>query len=616
MKTYQKLAISLSLGLSLIGCGGVGSNATATKDLPIAVDDSATANLTQKKPTIIPVLANDTPLNKLDPTTIEIITPPDHGTTSIATTSGEIKYTPNTSYTGTDSFSYTVKDKNGNYSNPATVTITSTQTPFKITVRTSNFGVSDKNTFHIPIVGGPYDVDCDSDGISETKGVVGGYSCKYPNPGKYTISITGDIPHISFRDLTAPPAVGKDNLKLLSIDQWGTGQWGSMKNAFSKCSNMTLNATDNPNLTVVSDMSGMFAGAEKFNGDIGNWDVSSVTNMKGMFYGTKNFVGRNIGDWGEKVKNVTNMAGMFAHAESFNADIGNWNVSSVDNMELMFIKAISFEGINLGQWGNTVNRVSTMYDMFNGADKFNGDIGNWDVSSVENMAGMFSNTKSFIDGNIGLWRDKVKNVTDMSGMFSDTEKFNGDISSWNVSSVTRMNNMFKNAKNFHGINLGNWGHKISKVDKMEGMFSGAEKFDSDIGDWDVSAVTSMNAMFKNAINFRGINIGKWGDKVRNTSFMISMFEGAIDFDGKIGNWDVGKVGYMQDMFTGVTLLPDTYDSILVGWEKKSLNARSNNNTIWYKRFFNGGNSVPSITGSNARELLRNRELWNITDGDG
>ena len=43
----------------------------------------------------------------------------------------------------------------------------------------------------------------------------------------------------------------------------------------------------------------------------------------------------------------------------------------------------------------------------------NGDISNWDVSSVENMTDMFSNSK-----------------------------FNGDISKWDVSNVTRKTYMF------------------------------------------------------------------------------------------------------------------------------------------------------------------------------
>jgi len=48
----------------------------------------------------------------------------------------------------------------------------------------------------------------------------------------------------------------------------------------------------------------MFNTATKFNGDVSNWDVSSVTTMKEMFYG----------------------------ATEFNGDVSNWDVSSVTYM--------------------------------------------------------------------------------------------------------------------------------------------------------------------------------------------------------------------------------------------------------------------------------------------
>ena len=54
---------------------------------------------------------------------------------------------------------------------------------------------------------------------------------------------------------------------------------------------------------------------------------------------------------------------------------------------------------------------------------FNGDISSWDVSSVTNMD--VSNASSF-NGDISSW--DVSNVTDMSQMFYEASAFNGDIS--------------------------------------------------------------------------------------------------------------------------------------------------------------------------------------------
>merc|ERR1719362_2063345 len=61
-----------------------------------------------------------------------------------------------------------------------------------------------------------------------------------------------------------------------------------------------------------------------------------------------------------------------------------------------------------------------------------GPIGEWDVSRVTDMRGMFHDAKEFT-GDISKW--DVSSVTDMSAMFSRTELFNGDISKWDVSRV-------------------------------------------------------------------------------------------------------------------------------------------------------------------------------------
>ena len=64
---------------------------------------------------------------------------------------------------------------------------------------------------------------------------------------------------------------------------------------------------------------------------------------------------------------------------------------------------------------------------------FNGDISAWDVSSVTDMSSMFAAHATF-NGDLSSW--DVSSVTNMGGMFASTENFNGDLSSWDVSSVT------------------------------------------------------------------------------------------------------------------------------------------------------------------------------------
>ncbi len=156
---------------------------------------------------------------------------------------------------------------------------TSIASSFKIRVKTDNVGFSSDTQFTLMAIFGDYNysVDCNDDGIDEAVGLgIGMYLCNYDAPGEYVISISGTFssPFFRFND---------DRQKLISIEQWGTNRWLSMNNAFLQCRNMTLNATDTPDLTQVTDMGGMFLEADSFDGDIGDWNVSNVTNMVGLF---------------------------------------------------------------------------------------------------------------------------------------------------------------------------------------------------------------------------------------------------------------------------------------------------------------------------------------------
>ena len=241
----------------------------------------------------------------------------------------------------------------------------------------------------------------------------------YAIAGDYEVRISGNFPRIypGGDDYYG----GSNSRSIISIDQWGTGQWTSMAHAFRYARNLAGQASDSPDLSRVTDMRSMFNIAEKFNQNIGNWDVSSVTNMWLMFKTAKVF-NQDIGDW--DVSSVTDMGTMFSEAHAFNQDIGDWDVSSVTNM----------------------------MSMFSTAKVFNQDISDWDVSSVTDMATMFSNAHAF-NQDIGDW--DVSSVTKTNAMFQATRAFNQDISDWDVSSVTSMGAMFYAADAF-SQNLGRW----------------------------------------------------------------------------------------------------------------------------------------------------------------
>eukprot|EP00971_Amphidinium_carterae_P052830 1040298-Amphidinium_carterae.1 len=81
--------------------------------------------------------------------------------------------------------------------------------------------------------------------------------------------------------------------------------------------------------SMVTDMSGLFRGALKFNQEIGSWDTSEVTTMEDMFSYASSF-NKEIGSW--DTSRVSNMESMFDGAKSFNQEVGSWDTSNVTTM--------------------------------------------------------------------------------------------------------------------------------------------------------------------------------------------------------------------------------------------------------------------------------------------
>ena len=171
---------------------------------------------------------------------------------------------------------------------PAVQAQTSNITDFVTTWKTT----STNESITIPTVGDGYNYTVNwGDGDVSTN-QTGNATHAYAATGEHEVRIIGNFPRIYFNDTG-------DKDKIIAINQWGTISWTSMARAFRGCSNLTIPATDAPDLTGVTTMYFMFASASSFNGDISSWNVSNVTNMRSMF----------------------------EEATSFNGDISSWNPS-------------------------------------------------------------------------------------------------------------------------------------------------------------------------------------------------------------------------------------------------------------------------------------------------
>lgn len=401
---------------------------------------------------------------------------------------------------------------------------------FITTWKTDNPGTSNADQITIPTVGLGYNYDIDwGDGNTDT-GVNGNITHTYASAGTYTVSITGIFPRIYFNN-------GGDREKILTVEQWGDQVWSTMANAFHGCSNLQINAGDNPDLTNVTNMRFMFAGASSLNANINNWNVSNVVDMGYLFFDALAF-NQPLDNW--VTSNVTNMAFMFAGSfgnnPAFNQNIGGWNVSSVTDMTSMFEWAQSFDQ-DISGWN--VGNVTTMYAMFFHAASFNQNLDGWDLSNVATTSSMFSDATSF-NGSMTNW--DLASATDLSYMFYNATSFNQDISSWDVSGAVNMEGMFQNAQAFNQP-LNTW--TVFNVNNMSHMFSSAINFDQPLNTWNVTGVTTMQSMFDGAENFNQ-NISAW--VVTNVTNMQRMFAFATSFNQPLDTWDVSNVTNMSGMF--------------------------------------------------------------------
>ena len=444
------------------------------------------------------------------------------------------------------------------------------------------------NQFHVPIDTSytyNYNIDCDNDGSFEATGVNTDYTCSYSSNETYTIRIedntgTDDgFPHIYFYNANQ---TDRDNL--LEIQQWGNMKWQTMNNAFYYCSNISITATDTPDLSNVTDMAHMFDHATNFNSNISSWDVSNVTDFHHMFYGDTLF-NQPLNSW--NMSNAVDISNMFVYNSHFNQPLNNWDTSSVTNMMGVFSYTDIFNQ-PLDNWDTS--KVTNMYGMFSYAYKFNQDISSWDVSKVQNMYGMFAYAYDFNQA-LNSWN--VGNVTNMEGMFALATSFNQPLNSWDVSKVTDMITMFYGASTFNQ-DLSAW--NISNVTDMSNMFTGSAltrtNYDKILNGWD-SLPTLQNNVILGA---SGINYCN-SESARND--LISTY-----------NWTINDAGKDCSIITrSANLLvitdPDTVDTQTTMTLKYTLpmDLEANANiSITYDSDFSGGDSLTnndiSITSTN------------------
>ena len=126
-----------------------------------------------------------------------------------------------------------------------------------------------------------------------------------------------------------------------------------------------------------------------------------------------------------------------------------------------------------------------------------GDIGDWDVSSVEDFCHAFS---------------KHRNQAGSSHVPNgnpNAAKFDADLGKWDVRRAKNMEKTFSNAASFVGNGLEKWSTP-ALVGSLYETFSGASSLGTvNLGGWDVSRITNMASTFFVADQFVANGLQKW-----------------------------------------------------------------------------------------------------------
>ena len=226
------------------------------------------------------------------------------------------------------------------------------------------------------------------------------------------------------------------------------------------------------------------------------------------------------------------------------------------------------------------------------------DIKNWAILEI-NISAVFRGCRNLV----ATATDKPKNITTLQSAFNSAFDFNGNLNNWDVSSVTNFSQCFFRAREFNG-NITNW--DVSSATNFADMFDDAERFNQNISNWDVSNVASFKEMFQDADDFNQ-PIGNWTIKNEWSVNMQKMFRNAISFDQSLANWNMTQVNNLLEFLSGATLSTANYDATLIGWAAQTV--RSGLTCDFGNSQYTAGGVAEA-----ARNTLINTYGWTITDG--
>ena len=260
------------------------------------------------------------------------------------------------------------------------------------------------------------------------------------------------------------------------LERWNVVNVTDTSGMFRDCKNFNANL-ENWKLNGLADISDMFKNCTSFTGKgLEKWNVANMRGKWKWESGTATRTGP-----------IDNLSGMFSGCSKFNGDLRNWDVSNISIMDDMFKDCNLFLGRGLENWKSKFQQLKSITGMFENCTHLcTENVQDWDVTGVYKMTRCFANCTQLTNLN---WTTEA--VDKMDGMFSDCSKL-VNVHFTHVTKVKNTENMFKNCTNFIGAGLESW--NVSQLQHMAGMFINCTNLAVDLSHWQLSSVVLDQAL--------------------------------------------------------------------------------------------------------------------------
>ncbi len=352
--------------------------------------------------------------------------------------------------------------------------------------------------------------------------------------------------------------------EIIGLENINTSETESMAFMFMNCKKLEILDLTSLDIVKVTDMSGLFMGANNLTTIYVRKSTWDVTSKKGdaMFAGCNRLEGGRGTKYSEL--NVTGIS--CAHIDQ------RWNPGylSTKKAEAQIIYDNSVESAEQSGWTFdtetgiltinehfeflTTNDSNVIYDFFpNPSSEFDKE----DVIIVDIKHGIpecpqilayFFRGMTYLTEIRGLDNFDTSKVTNMAGMFYDCRSLKAlDLSSFNTSNVTDMSNMFFNCLSLEKLSLINF--RTCFVTNMGSMFGNcSELSEIDFGrDFDTSEVKDFHSMCFGCSNIEQLDLSAFDTS--NATDMGFMFYGCSNIKQlNVSMFDTSNVTNMHYMF--------------------------------------------------------------------